>query len=529
LDPEADFIRWTDASDVVIEGVLAQQQLWDGRLVERPLGFFSRKLHDVETRYPTYDRELLAISTNLEHWACYVHRRRHTTIYTDHAALQHILSQNKLSSRQWRHLDKLQQHSYDVKYFPGAANVVADALSRINYTSASSPTTPTEALNVVKLQISAAKGWLDEVRQKYTEDAVLGPVLQVLQPLDDDTTRPKATRRARERAKGYYLDDGLLFHRASGNKLCIPTPLRADVLREAHDATLGGGHVGVAKTVAAVSARYFWPNLTDSVMDWVGGYDVCHRVKHKNSATYGLLQPLPIPQERGEHVNIDFITKLPCSKEGYDAVATIIDPLTKRARWIPVTEATLTAERFATTFIDSYVRTAGLPLAIVSDRDTRFTSDFWRSLCFQLGMKLRMSSAYHPQSDGQAEKANAILETYLKANIAQLKDPVDWPALLPMAEFTYNATKHKATGCAPFEADMGRVPRLPLDLLAPTVERQSESARQFAERMILNLRMLRERMEEAQLSMTVEANRHRQPHPFRVGDQVFLDTRKLPV
>jgi transposase InsO family protein len=539
LDPDADFILRTDASDVAIGGVLAQRQMWDGRMVERPLGFFSRKLHDVETRYPTYDRELLAISANLEHWACYVHGRRHTTIYTDHAALQHILSQNRLSSRQWRHLDKLQQHSYDVKYFPGAANVVADALSRINYASTAAPSVPPASapplatLNVVELQISAAKEWLDDVRQKYTEDAVLGPVLEVLQPQDsddsDDVRKPKATRRARERAKGYYMDDGLLFHRASGNKLCIPQPLRADVLREAHDATLGGGHVGIAKTVAAVADRYFWPKLTDSVMAWVRGCDVCHRIKHKNSATYGLLQPLPIPQERGERVNIDFITKLPRSKEGYDAVATVIDPLTKRARWIPVTEADLTAERFATTFIDSYVRTAGLPLSIVSDRDTRFTSDFWQSLCSQLGVKLRMSTAYHPQSDGQAEKANAILETYLKAYIAQLKNPADWPSLLPMAEFTYNATKHKATGCTPFEADMGRVPRLPLDLLAPTVRQPSESARQFAERMVLNLRMLRERMEEAQLSMTVEANRHRQPHPFRVGDQVFVDTRKLAV
>jgi hypothetical protein len=98
-----------------------------------------------------------------------------------------------------------------------------------------------------------------------------------------------------------------------------------------------------------------------------------------------------------------------------------------------------------------------------------------------------MSTAYHPQSHGQAEKVNAILETYLKAYIDQLKNPADWPSLLPMAEFTYNATKHKAMGCTPLEADMGRIPRLPLDLLAPTVRQPSESSRQFAERMVFNL------------------------------------------
>ena len=134
LDPEADFILRTDTSDTAIAGVLAQKQPYEGRLVERPLGYFSRKLQMVEARYPAYYRELLAFSANMEHWACYVHGRKHTTIYMDHALLQHILRQNKLTSRQWCHLDRLQQHDYEVKYFPRAVNVVADALSRIAYT-----------------------------------------------------------------------------------------------------------------------------------------------------------------------------------------------------------------------------------------------------------------------------------------------------------------------------------------------------------------------------------------------------------
>jgi hypothetical protein len=131
LDPAADFILRTDASDHAIGAVLAQRQMWKGRVVERPLGFFSRKLHSVETRYPTYDRELLAIHDSLVHWQCYVQGQLKTTIYTDHASLQHVLRQRKLTSRQWRHLDLLQQHDYDIKYFPGASNVVADALSRL--------------------------------------------------------------------------------------------------------------------------------------------------------------------------------------------------------------------------------------------------------------------------------------------------------------------------------------------------------------------------------------------------------------
>jgi len=191
--------------------------------------------------------------------------------------------------------------------------------------------------------------------------------------------------------------------------------MRADVVREAPDAILGGGHSGIAKTAAAVGSRYYWPKLTDSIAEWIAGCDVCHRIKHKNARPYGLLQPLPIPLEQAERVNIDFVTKLPTSEAGHDAVTTIVDPLTKRAPWIPVKEADLTAEKFATAFIDSYVRSRGLPVSIVSDRDTQFTSGFWQSLCSQLGIRLWMSTAYHPQSDGQAEKANATLETFLKA------------------------------------------------------------------------------------------------------------------
>jgi len=149
-------------------------------------------------------------------------------------------------------------------------------------------------------------------------------------------------------------------------------------------------------------------------------------------------------------------------------VATIIDPLTKRARWIPVKEVELTAESFAEAFVTGYVRNRGLPLSIVSDRDTRFTSKFWQTLSALRGIKPRMSTAYHPQSDGQVEKANPTLETFLKAYIVQLPCPEQWVRLLPLAEFTYNAAMHKAIGMAPFEADISYIPWLPLDLWHPT-------------------------------------------------------------
>jgi len=205
------------------------------------------------------------------------------------------------------------------------------------------------------MRVSASTKWLNDVRNGYAEDVIFGPVLQYLSNTDEKDNKKassKQTRRMQERAKSYTLEEGLLFHKPSGGKLCIQKSMRADVVREAHDAILGGRHSGIAKTAAAVGSRYYWPKLTDSIAEWIAGCDVCHRIKHKNARPYGLLQPLPIPLERADRVNIDFVTKLPTLEAGHDAVATIIDPLTKRARWIPVKEANLTAEKFATAFID---------------------------------------------------------------------------------------------------------------------------------------------------------------------------------
>jgi transposase InsO family protein len=565
MDPDADFILRTDASDSALGGVLAQRQAIPGtdRFVERPLGFFSRKLHAVETRYPTYDRELLAIHDNLEHWAPYIHGRKHTTIYTDHFSLQHILGQRKLSGRQWRHLSKLQEHLYTINYYPGAANVGADALSRRNHPEQKMPTPAaavpdspisstaglmTLALHMTRmeLEIESSAELLRDILTGLRQDEEFAPLITHFEmEAANASTRDRTThlsqkqlrrrRRIAARARWFEWHDNLLYYKQGEDdfRLCIPDTVQDRVLRDLHDSELGGGHLGAAKLAHAIAQRFYWSGLHVAAKRWVSTCDLCHRIKPNNGLPYGLTMPLPIPGDRGECINIDFITKMPASENGNDAILTIVDSLTKRVRWVATKEEGLTAEAFADLFVEHYVRTRGLPAAIVSDRDPRFVSTFWRSVCERLGIKQKMSTAFHPQTDGLAENANGVVERFLKAYIAS--DPKHWDRHLPLAEFTYNASRHKALKTAPFIADIGRIPNLPLDLQLPTRPRSARTSAQqsqsedFVDHLATVLRKVKQCLQNAQVEIVMETDKRRRPHPFKVGDSVFLNTRKLPI
>ena len=132
------------------------------------------------------------------------------------------------------------------------------------------------------------------------------------------------------RARLFRLDCDLLF-RSDTWALCILLDMQSDIILEARDAPLGGGHPGAGIPAATIASRFYWPHLTQTVRVWVQGCDFYHRVKHSNQLLYGLLQPLPILETQASRVNIDFFTKLPATaRDDYDCIITIVDPLTQR-------------------------------------------------------------------------------------------------------------------------------------------------------------------------------------------------------
>jgi transposase InsO family protein len=224
--------------------------------------------------------------------------------------------------------------------------------------------------------------------------------------------------------------------------------------QEAHNAVLQalhssglGGHSGINATYQKVKALFAWPNLKEDVKDYVTKCQVCKQAKHENCRSSGLLQPLPVPNQAWHTVSMDFIEGLPKSKT-FDTILVVIDKFTKYAHFIPMAHP-FTAQTLAQAFFHNIYKLHGLPQVIISDRDKIFTSSFWQELFRLADTTLNMSSSYHPQTDGQSERLNQCLETYLRCMTHAA--PVKWATWLSLAEFWYNTNHHSAHNKTPFE------------------------------------------------------------------------------
>jgi hypothetical protein len=312
----------------------------------------------------------------------------------------------------------------------------------------------------------------------------------------------------------FQVKAGLLYFK---DRLFIPpeSGLTTSLLQEFH-ASPTGGHSGVQATLARLSATFYWPGMYKDVKQFVTTCAVCQHNKYSTQSPYGLLQPLPLPQQVWEDISMDFITQLPPT-HNRSCIWVIVDRLTKFAHFIALPNS-FTAASLAPIFITEIYRLHGAPKTIVSDRDRVFVSQFWRALFHHLGTSLAFSSSYHPQSDGQTEVLNRCLETYLRCFVSD--EPRLWLRFLPLAEFWYNTSYHTAIGMTPFEALYGRKPPT-LVHYAPGSSK-IDSLDELLTQKTMILKVLKENLTKARNRMTVQANRHRQDRQFEVGQWVYL-------
>ncbi|GJP84837.1 hypothetical protein CLOP_g14887 [Closterium sp. NIES-67] len=255
------------------------------------------------------------------------------------------------------------------------------------------------------------------------------------------------------------IRDGVYYLRSGTGRIWVPSYrlLRKLLIQEVHDSNLSG-QFRVDKTLKALQRFYYWPDMVTDVQRYVAACPICQRMKSSHQRPTGLLQPLEPPQRPWQHVTMDFVTRLPAGPSGNDVVLVVVDRLTKMAHFAPC-RTTITAEETARLFISTVVRLHGIPAAIISDRDPKFTSKFWHDTWARYGTHLQFSSAYHPQTDGQTERTNQRMEQLIRTNCPDRKK---WEDVLPMLEFSYNNAPSATTNPSPFYLNYGMDPTVPV-------------------------------------------------------------------
>ncbi|GJU90248.1 putative reverse transcriptase domain-containing protein, partial [Tanacetum coccineum] len=422
-DGPEDFMVYCDAFGLGLGCALMQR----GKVIT----YASRQLKIHEKNYTTHDLELDAVVFALKIWRHYLYGTK-SGIYTDHKSLQNIFSQKELNMRQRHWIEFFSDYDCEIRYHPGKANVVADALSR-------------------KERLKPKRKGLDEMIELRC-DGVL-----------------------------YYLDR-------------IWVPLKGDartlIMDEEHKSKYYV-HPGADKMYYDLRDRYWWPGMK------------------KDIAVY-------------EGIAMDFVTKLPRTSSGHDTIWVIVDRLTKSAHFLPMRED-YKMDRLARLYLNEIVARHGVPISIISDRDIRFTSRFWQSMQEALGTRLDMSTAYHPQTDGQSERTIQTLEDMLRACVLDFGG--SWDVHLPLVEFSYNNSYHSSVRCAPFEALYGRKCRSPI-MWAEVGEGQligPELVQETTEK----ISQIKDRLKAARDYQKSYADKRRKPLEFSVEDLVEIMEREF--
>ncbi|GJZ45547.1 retrotransposon-related protein [Tanacetum coccineum] len=438
---EKEFVVETYAFGTGIGAVLHQ----DGH----PIAYLSKALAPRHQALFTYEKDFLAVIMALDRWKGYL-LDRHFKIKTDHFSLKYLLDQRLTTPFQTKWLPKLLGFDYEISYKKGSENGAAE----LNTTIATTVTTDL----------------LKRIQNSWTQDQTLHSLIQKFQV--NPNTPSKFTWQANQLTR-------------KGKLVVGDVPELKDYLFTYVHATSIGGHSRVTVTLHNLKAMVYWKGMRKWVKNKVRSCDVCQRNKPDLSAYPGYLQPLPIPPTTWSSISMDFIEGLP-SSQGKTVIFVVVDRLNKYAHFMPLHHP-FTASIVSQVFMDNVFKLHGLPHFIISDRDKVFLSQFWKSLFKVLKVNLQMSTAYHPQSDGQTE---------------------------------YNINIHTFINLTPFEAIYGQPP--PTYVPYETGDSPVEAVDRSLQAREQSIQTLKFHLQRAQDRMRNLANKHRTDREFAVGVWVYV-------
>ncbi|KAA0046943.1 pol protein [Cucumis melo var. makuwa] len=506
-DGSSSFVIYSYASKKGLGCVLMQQ----GKVV----AYASRQLKSHEQNYPTHDLEFAAVVFALKIWRHYLYGEK-IQIFTDHKSFKYFFAQKELNMRQRRWLELVKDYDCEILYHSGKANVVADALSRkVSHLAAFITRQAPLHRDLERAEIAVLVGAVTMQLAQLTVQPTLRQRI-----IDAQSNVPYLVKKRGLAEEGQAVefsissDGGLLFER----RLYVPSDsaIKTELLSEAHSSPFSM-HPGNTKMYQDLKQVYLWRNMKREVVEFVSKCLVCQQVKAPRQKPTGLLQPLSIREWKWENVSMDFITGLPRTLRGFIVIWVVVDRLTKSAHFVPG-KSTYTASKWAQLYMSEIVRLHEVPVSIVSDRDARFTSKFWKVLQTAMGTRLDFSTTFHQQTDGQIERLNQVLEDMLRA--CALEFPGSWDSHLHLMEFAYNNNFQATIGMTPFEALYGKCCRSPVcwgevgeqRLMGPELVQSTNKA----------IQRIRSRMQTAQSRQKSYADVRRKDVEFDVGDKVFL-------
>ncbi|GJZ60658.1 putative reverse transcriptase domain-containing protein [Tanacetum coccineum] len=459
-DGVKDFVVYCDASNQGLGCVLMQR----GKVI----AYASRYLKIHEKNYTTRDLELGAVVFALKTWRHYLYGTK-SVIYTDHKSLQHIFDQKELNMHQRRMIELFSDYECEIRYHPGKANVVTDALSRKERVK---PRRVREMAMTIQPRV---RGMILAAQSEvFKQENVLA---ERLHGLDQQMER-------KEDESLYFMD-----------RIWVPLVGRVrTIIMDKALKTKYSIHLGANKMYHDLRDMYWWSRMKRDIATYVSKCLTCFKVKAEHQMPSRLFQQPKIPEWKWDKITMNFITKLPKMKSRHEMIWVIVDRLTKSAHFLAMREDYST-ERLSKLYIDEIVARHGVLMSIISDQDGRFTSRCWQIVQKALRMRLDMSTAYHPHMDGK--------------NVHLL-----------LVKFSYNNSYHSSIQCAPFEALYGRKCRSPV--LWAEIGESSLIGPELVQETTDKVVLIKEKLKAARDRQKSYADNRRKPLEFEVGDRMLL-------
>src|SRR5215217_6220116 len=525
-DDSKPFFVHTDASDYAVGAVLSQL---DEHGDLRPVGFVSEKLTDVQYRWSVYDKELYSVVVALKRWRMHLMYARHPVqIVNDHASLRFLMDQPRLTAKQTRWMALFSTFGdLEFVHVKGSDNTRADALSRRCDHDVGSAERQMIRSDIAKQQFAEVFGKLGLPSARVNIMIVESHAgsTEITTAVVDGYAKDERCKKIMKDPQRYgYRVRWNMLERIEDGSILVPDirDIKTHILRSIHDAPTSG-HLGVAKTYDRLAASYHWLNQWIDVADYVRSCVVCQQAKQRSGRTPGLHQPIEIVP-KAHTIALDFLGPLNRTARGKNSIAVILDSFTKRV-FLEAVNTNITAEQTADIIINRVVRHQGLPRAIRSDRDSRFTSGVWSAIWARLGSKVQLTTAHHHQANGLPER---FMLTLLGALRSYTNDRgTDWDLYLPAIELSYNSATHASTGISPIELDIGITARLPLNLTRPENEAVATDSIEILNRINMNeIKAFRSLLASQERDKS-RVDRSRRDEKYSIGEFAWLDTTEL--